>query len=230
LAASPPVLRISTCWWEAKTTASLTIKSNKLFGPVFSDMEKNFDSEIWNRFRRGEEKAFTYIFDTYHLQLFEYGQRFTTDTELIGDSIQDLYFELASKKDRLSSTDNILFYLLKSVRQKIFDSLKRNRIAEKHLDQFRLEYSVEADSFERELKLDRIAQALNQLPARQKETIYLKFYKNMSNAQVAEIMQTNYQSVGNNVQKAIHRLRSILNADSESIILFVRACFSGLSQ
>ncbi len=34
-------------------------------------MQRNFDFEIWQRFRKGDEKAFSYIFDTYHLQLFD---------------------------------------------------------------------------------------------------------------------------------------------------------------
>lgn len=90
-------------------------------------MQKNFDYEIWQRFRKGDEKAFSYIFDTYHLQLFEYGQRFTTNENMIRDSIQDLFFELARKKENLSPTDNILFYLLKSLRIRIFENMRKEK-------------------------------------------------------------------------------------------------------
>jgi len=178
---------------------------------------KNRDTEIWERFRSGDEQAFSYIFDTYHIQLFEYGQRFTPDEYLVRDSIQDLFFELARKKGKLSPTDNILFYLLKSLRQKIFANMrkanKRSRaeINYEQLEDFRLSYSIETNQEEKELKLDLLAQAINQLPPRQKETIYLKFYKNLSNKEVAEVMQINYQSVGNSIQKAISKLRDILN-------------------
>ncbi|WP_423129642.1 RNA polymerase sigma factor [Gaoshiqia sp. Z1-71] len=192
-------------------------------------MKTNMDSEIWQRFRKGDEKAFAYIFDTYHLQLFEYGQRFSADAELVGDSIQDLFFELASKREKLSATDNILFYLLKSLRIKIFNNLRKNRyvssaIRPDQLDEFRLEYSTDADAEEKELRIDRLSDAINQLPPRQKETIYLKFYKNLSNAEVAEVMQVNYQSVSNSIQKAIQKLKVLLESDTESIILFFQTC------
>ena len=192
-------------------------------------MKTNMDSEIWQRFRKGDEKAFAYIFDTYHLQLFEYGQRFSADAELVGDSIQDLFFELASKREKLSATDNILFYLLKSLRVKIFNNLRKNRyvssaIRPDQLDEFRLEYSTDADPGEKELRIDRLADAINQLPPRQKETIYLKFYKNLSNAEVAEVMQVNYQSVGNSIQKAIQKLKALLEEDSGPILLFLQTC------
>lgn len=188
-------------------------------------MNKNLDFEIWRRFRSGDEEAFSHIFDSYHLQLFEYGQRFTSDEHLVRDSIQDLFYELARKKDKLSPTDNILFYLLKSVRLKIFNNLRKTNQhtpqgEDFQLEEFRLYYSTDVNSDEKELQLDQLAEAINQLSTRQKETIFLKFYKNISNTEVAEIMQISYQSVGNNTQKAISKLRSILDADSGSIILY----------
>lgn len=191
------------------------------------DMQKNFDNEIWQRFKKGDEKAFSYLFDVYHLQLFEYGRRFTMDENLVKDSIQDLYFELARKREKLSATDNILFYLLKALRLRIFVNLRKNKSAgsginEDLLQEFYLTYSTDVDLAEKELKLDRLAESINQLPARQKETIYLKFYKNLSNREIAEIMQLNYQSVGNNIQKAIHKLKILLDSESDSIILFLQ--------
>ncbi len=181
-------------------------------------MYKNLDAELWERFKSGDEQAFSYIFDTYHIQLFKYGQRFTPDNYLVRDSIQDLFFELARKKEKLSPTDNILFYLLKSLRQKIFanmrktNKMKRTEIGYEQLEEFQLSYSTETDQEEKELRLDLLAQAINQLPPRQKETIYLKFYKNLSNKEVAEVMQINYQSVGNSLQKAINKLKDILDS------------------
>ncbi|MGV8090368.1 MAG: RNA polymerase sigma factor [Mangrovibacterium sp.] len=190
-------------------------------------MKKNLDSEIWRRFKKGDEQAFSYIFDTCHLQLFEYGLRFTSNQEIVRDSIQDLFFELACKKDKLSDTDHILFYLLKSLRLKIFNNLRRNKMINYEMEdfqkeEFHLKYSTDVDPDEKELKLDKLAEAINQLPPRQKETIYLKFYKNLSNTEVAEIMEVNPQSVSNSIQKAIHKLKIILETDSKSIILFFR--------
>jgi RNA polymerase sigma factor (sigma-70 family) len=191
-------------------------------------MEQNRDAEIWERFKRGDEEAFTYIFDTYHLALFEYGQRIARDEFLVRDSIQDLFFELARRKERLSPTDNILFYLLKSLRLKIFANIRKTRkimeteLDDEHIDPFRLSYSTDVTPDEKELRLDLLADALNQLPPRLKETIYLKFYKNLSNKEVAEIMQVNYQSVGNSIQKAIAKLKKILDTSSDTIILLLQ--------
>ena len=98
----------------------------------------------------------------------------------------------------------------------------KEELREELLDAFRLDYSTEVDAAEKELKLDQLAEAINQLPPRQKETIYLKFYKNLSNSEVAEIMQISYQSVGNNIQKAVHKLKNLLESDADSIILLLQ--------
>lgn len=193
-------------------------------------MIKSLDSEIWQRFRSGDEKAFSYIFDAYHHQLFEYGQRFTSDEDLVRDSIQDVFFELAQKKGKLSPTDNILFYLLKSLRQKVFYNLRKNKNVSCEtipalFEEFHLKYSTEVNPEEKELNMDRLAHAVNQLPARQKETIYLKFYKNLSNKEIAEMMQISYQSVGNNIQKAIYKLKTLIESGADSIIFFFQNCF-----
>ncbi len=190
-------------------------------------MDKNLDFEIWRRFKQGDKKAFSYIFDTYHAQMFEYGHRFTSDEAFIKDCMQDVFFELASKKDKLFPTDNILFYLLKSLRIRIFTNLRKNKnisadFNDDLLADFRLEFSTEVDSEEKELRLDQLAQALNQLPPRQKETIFLKFYKNLSNSEVAELMGVNYQSVSNAIQKGIRKLREVIDSDQDSIILFLQ--------
>jgi len=188
-------------------------------------MNNNSDSELWEKFKRGDEQSFTYIFDTYHLQLFEYGRRLTSDEHLVKDSIQDLFFELASKKSKLSKTDNILYYLLKSIRQKIVRNLRKNTLKkhdydENSLHNFMLNYSTNVNDQEKENRIDKLAEAINKLPPRQKEVIYLKFYKSFSNKQVAKIMNVKYQSVGNNLQKAIHKLKNLLNTNSNSAIMF----------
>jgi RNA polymerase sigma-70 factor (ECF subfamily) len=111
------------------------------------------------------------------------------------------------------------------VRIKIFNNLRRaskiDYLSEDYQNsEFRLNYSTDADPEEKELNLDRLAEAINRLPPRQKETIYLKFYKNLSNTEVAEIMGVHPQSVSNHVQKAIHKLKVSLDSASELIMMF----------
>ena len=48
---------------------------------------------------------------------------------------------------------------------------------------------------------------LNNLPKRQKEAIYLKYYSGLKTNDIATIMEVNYQSVVNTIHKALKNLR-----------------------
>jgi RNA polymerase sigma factor (sigma-70 family) len=56
-------------------------------------------------------------------------------------------------------------------------------------------------------KNKKIEVLLNKLPKRQKEAIYLKYYSELKTAEIAEIMNINYQSVVNTLHKAIKSLK-----------------------
>jgi RNA polymerase sigma factor (sigma-70 family) len=59
-------------------------------------------------------------------------------------------------------------------------------------------------------KPDRIIAALQQLPSRQKEIIYLKIYQNLGYEEISEIMGINYQVSRNLFSQSIKSLRKIL--------------------
>ena len=57
----------------------------------------------------------------------------------------------------------------------------------------------------------RVVHAINQLPNRQKEIVYLKLYQRLSYEEVSEIMQINYQAARNLFYQAIKSLRELLS-------------------
>ena len=57
-------------------------------------------------------------------------------------------------------------------------------------------------------RLDQLNFMMNMLPARQKEVLYLKFYQNLSNQEIAELLKVQYQSVSNLLQRALAFLRT----------------------
>ncbi|MCL3780106.1 sigma-70 family RNA polymerase sigma factor [Prolixibacteraceae bacterium JC049] len=185
-------------------------------------MERNIDIEIWQKLKAGKASAFSYIFDTYFDQLVDYGCRFTKDRQLVKDAIQDLFLELTRKGNQLSDVDNIIAYLLKATRRRIVRLMNQNNRIEntEELEVFDLEYDTLQESEVWEKKLNLIAQALNQLPPRQKEVIYLKFYKGVSNSEASEIMNISYQSVGNLIQKALNKLKESLDEPMQAILFF----------
>jgi RNA polymerase sigma-70 factor (ECF subfamily) len=63
-----------------------------------------------------------------------------------------------------------------------------------------------------------LREAINKLPERQKEVIYLRYIMDFKNEEIAQIMGINYQAVRNTLHKAIENLRKTIS--KKDLILF----------
>lgn len=173
------------------------------------------DNTLWNDFRSGDEHAFGHIARKYYRGLFTYGMKFSRDREFVKDCIQDLYFELWSKRETVGDTDFVKFYLLKSLRRKIHrESTRRNRIPEDTELDFETENdgdaSIEQQIIEIETNEEKVRllnHHLRRLPKRQQEVIYLKFYENLDNESIAQVMSISRPAVANLLYRSIRDLK-----------------------
>jgi RNA polymerase sigma factor (sigma-70 family) len=186
------------------------------------------ESLLWKNFKSGDHHAFSTIFHHYYTFLYNYGYKLTTDEDVTKDCIQELFIALWNNRENLGEAHSIRFYLLKSLRRKIIRRLKfRKKNFEYKINEnyeFEVVFSIESVIINNQAQKEQqeyFFNLLNELPKRQKEAIYLKYYQNMSYEEIGEIMDVNYQSVRNFVHKAISALRSNMGVSiKELIILF----------
>lgn len=178
----------------------------------------DIDKDIWLAFKQGSRRALDYIFEKYVRLLYAYGGKISKDQALVEDCIQDLFIELWTKRENLSETDNIKFYLMKSLRRKIVRKITEDhRIQTEPLqgDDYTvdLEFSVEFHIIQEQSSLEQreqLTKALKQLSKRQREAIYLKFYEKLRYEEIAEMMNLSVKSTYNLIGKAIDTLRKII--------------------
>lgn len=176
------------------------------------------DREIWLLFKRGDEETVSFLYGRYFPVLYRYGLKFTPDTSLVEDTIQDLFAGLIKNHKTVGDTDNILLYLLVSFRRKLFreqEYANRYDFAEEMGNDYPFEivWSVEQDIIRDEESQQQSAlllKALGELTARQKEAIYLRFTKELDYAAIAEIMQISIEACRNLISKAVAGLRKEL--------------------
>jgi RNA polymerase sigma factor (sigma-70 family) len=80
-------------------------------------------------------------------------------------------------------------------------------------DQFNVVFSYEYDQIEEQLSTERLAhlhKALDNLPPRQKEVIFLRFFENLSFEEISAVMGIEQSSVYKIIYKAIHNLQGKL--------------------
>ena len=182
----------------------------------FSDLT---DIEIWLSFKKGDNSAVSFIYLEYFPVLYRYGLKFSADTFLIEDTIQDLFADLIKNRETLGDTDNILFYLLKSFRRKLLRKMKKeNRydLTGEMTDDYPFEvvWSVEHELIageESDLRSSFLLKALKELTPRQKEAVYLHFTKELDYTVISEIMNISIEACRNLISKAISNIRKQIN-------------------
>jgi RNA polymerase sigma factor (sigma-70 family) len=178
-------------------------------------MDQSDVNVVWRRFLSGDTEAFGLLMSAHYRALFQYGTKFSRDKEFVKDCIQDLFLGLWEKRINLNKDAVVKPYLLASLRRLMHRQVtSRTWVGEEQLGEpdgsFDIEFSVEEIYIENEGTLGRSRQLqhlLDELPKRQKEVIYLKYFLEMDRSQIAEVMEVTPQTVSNLLQIAIKQLK-----------------------
>jgi RNA polymerase sigma factor (sigma-70 family) len=175
------------------------------------------EDEAWDSYRNGDDRMLGAIYSAYASVLYRYGLKFTRNTSLVEDSIQEIFLELHKNRCTIGRTDNILRYLLKSFRRKLFRILERekrydhkSRIEDHEFDiKFSIEHDIILDENAR-IRTELFRKALTGLSARQKEIIYFKYTAGLGYEEISEIMEMSIESCRNLLCRAVRTLKKVL--------------------
>ena len=184
------------------------------------------DRELWDSCKAGDDRACSQIYETYADLLFSYGMRFTSNREIVRDTLQELFIKLYKNRKNLSTTDHIKFYLFCAFRHQLQNELAKVipsvDITECEttftLDQSALDQLIyDEKELNRQKKLN---QLLNDLPVRQKMVIQYRFIEGLKYEEIAQLMDMNYQSVHNLLQRALNKIREEWQDDKSLLLTF----------
>jgi len=169
----------------------------------------------WLLFKQGNKDAFERIYREYIDSLYDYGKKFSLDTNLVEDCIQDMFIELWNKRLGLANVDNIKAYLFVVLRRRIIKSLRKNNTIpiNEHIDSFNVELAIDTILVQSELNIEqgrKLEKAFKSLSKNQQQILYLKYYQDFDNKEIAEILKINYQSARNALNRAMIKLRNNL--------------------
>jgi RNA polymerase sigma-70 factor (ECF subfamily) len=177
-------------------------------------MENNY----WFNIIKGDKKSFLIVYHKYYRALFCYGFSLSADRELTKDCIQELFLDIWNTRSTLNpEVANIQSYLFTWLRRKI--SRKLLRIAKDKTYQHSVEgnqvkefcYEELLIAFQQtEEKKEQLMRALSTLTKKQLEIIRLKFFENLSYAEISAKTSLTTRTVYNIIHIAINRLREAM--------------------
>jgi RNA polymerase sigma factor (sigma-70 family) len=174
------------------------------------------EKQLWQAFQTGDEEAYTQLYQLHVRAMYRYGMSLVAASEaFVLDCVHDVFTEIWVKRTRLSTPDNVRYYLLKALKTRILHLLVRKErpyqsLAEADFEDLwaepneieRLEELAQANT-----QQERLKRLIAQLPPRQQEAIKLRFIENMDYSQIGEVMEVNKQSAQNLVFRAVEKLR-----------------------
>lgn len=170
-------------------------------------------SALWIMSTAGDQEAFAVLHKELYPGLFSYILRVVNDEAAADDLAQDMFIKIWNKRLQIGALHNVKAYFFSVARSVVINyvrKIKSQRSKLERLPQVEMAFSHEdiliGTECDTEMKRS-IAIALNALPSRQKEIIYLRFYEKMEYNKIAEITGIKYQSVINHVFRALQTLR-----------------------
>ena len=149
----------------------------------------------------------------YYNLLYNYGLKLTNDSELVQDFIQEIFTKLC-KRENIDNISNIKIYLLRAMRNIIYDyyAAQKDIVS---IDDMEFLIPDDAEVFktffsknDEELqKYQTLLQTINSLPNQQKQILYLFYIKGLTHKEISEVLYINPQSSMNSLAKSIRKLR-----------------------
>lgn len=183
------------------------------------------EETLWNQFRSGNETAFAQLYRDYVQVLYHYCTHFAGDKALIKDCIHDLFVELWKHRQTIGPTTSVRFYLMASIKRKVVRHLtaeqkisSQDDVNSGLLPGCDPSHETTLIAHEEDSYLNScLSSALERLPRRQREAVYLRYYQNMSNEEISALMRINIQSVYNLIFGALGNLKK--HVTSETVVL-----------
>lgn len=182
---------------------------------MYEDLQAGVELRYWESLRKGDKASFAWIYDHYFKLLYNYGKKIGIDNDALEDAIHDLFVDLWRFREHLASTTSVRFYLYRSLRRRVM----RNDVAKNYFTEAGLiiedALTLVSPSFEQEIideeirnqRVHRLKKLLNDLAPRQYEALVLRFYDELSFAEIASVLNVNEQSARNLIQRGLLQLR-----------------------
>ena len=169
----------------------------------------------WGSMAGGDRNAFLALYKSHYQALFSYGITLTADRELTKDCLQELFLEIWHKQSSLNKEiKNVRSYLFTWLRRKIFRELvllSGKTCTDEMIGSFatkELSYEELLIAFQQsEEEKEQLTDALKKLTKKQLEIIRMKFFENLSYAEIAAKTSLAPRTVYNLIYEAIRHLR-----------------------
>jgi RNA polymerase sigma-70 factor (family 1) len=186
-----------------------------LCGTRLTAMPINDEKKLIQLLAESDQEAFTEIFDYYRDKIFCRTLRFLKSQVLAEEIVQDVFLKIWLKRSELQHVQSLHAYISSMANNLIIDRLKNlsyETTARNELSK-RQRYIEDTDYLLRQHEYQQLIQdAINLLPARQKQVYELAKTAGMNQQSIAEMMHLSRLTVKKHMAKALQFIRRYINS------------------
>ncbi len=178
-------------------------------------MNSSHEDELLSGAAWTAEAFFTELYTLHYRRLVRAAWMLVRDVPTAEEVVQDAFVSMNDAWQRLRDAENALAYVRQAVVNRSRSVLRHQMVIEKYLENAPPDMpSAEHGAL---ISLDRAAvvAALQGLTARQREAIVLRYYADLSEAEIAKAMGISRGAVKSHTARGMAALRAALEPDSD---------------
>lgn len=170
--------------------------------------------------KSGDKEAFGALYSEFYVPVFRYIYLRVNNREEVEDLTQTVFLKVYQSIGNYQSTDaDPLAYFFTVSRNTVIDFYRRKKSVSLEGNEQALEIpdlrNDPEEDFAKKESHNMIMSALTALPEDQQEVIILKFIEELSNSEIAKILNKNEPAIRQIQHRALKSLRLILNKDKK---------------
>lgn len=157
------------------------------------------------------------IHDEHIVSMYHHGLSLLRDEAAVRDILQDVFLKLAEDKVALADPKAERAYLLRMVHHAAIDRMRRDQVRKTHAENAKTEIFAPSPDPDREAFRLQLEQSLEQLPAEQREVVFLKLWEERTFEEISGICGIPLNTAASRYRYGIDKLRSLLRPVYEEL-------------
>ncbi|MEM9822997.1 MAG: RNA polymerase sigma factor [Bacteroidota bacterium] len=178
-------------------------------------MEDLTDEELMQRVVEGEIAVMRYLFDRYHVRIYNFALQLTRDEEASKDITQDVFYKMIKHKHTFKRT-TFSSWIYTIARNRCYDhfQIAKKRAQDLHDFQWVAE-NGDGELPKRNGCTKQLNQALDRLSLSDRELIVMSRFQGLKYREIAEITNSNEGALKTKMHRALRKLKAFYFANTQ---------------
>lgn len=186
------------------------------FLPIFAEMDgsnnKTTDLHLFEAIRSGSTKAFALLFNKYYSDLVLYCGTYIQDQTVCEDIVQNIFLKLWKSRLELEITTSLQAYLVRVARNMCLDELRHRKVKAEYVRSGAAGAGIDGEEQTENYVLfselsSRVSEAVENLPAKEKEAFEMSRIGDLKYRQIAEILGVSQRTVEVRISNALKTIK-----------------------